>query len=892
MLLYLMICLAISLFTLHYYVYTGFHSFSHRLLPLALGMVCLYNFYMIIDYAAGYTEVVLVLKRLLMIQLLYLVFYYERDFMRHKTKLWFVLLSFTTLVIADAVVVVMYMSGDDYASVTTGVINILILCIVCGSIYGYRKQHYTKTEYITYGVLYIAIFVPTVTMLVISFTGIRDVVLLPAAFSVSSLLIVYLLATNNLEEPRYRLESTYFMKSDIIAVLYDSKYNFLEANTKAYSEFPELIEKYKDVSLKMWVEHNWEFCDTEYKGKYYRISINAVTENSVIRGYILTAVDITGEKERVNQMESLKEAAENETRLKGEFLANMSHELRSPLHAIIGGSDILLSKNDIFLKNRNIIYQIREAGKQLLDMVNDILDFSKLDKGRLDLEHSEFDMDELFTNQAHNCFMILKTKPVKFHLNIHDRHPKILIGDELRVREIVQNLLSNAIKFTKEGEIRLDVYCVYLTPEKVKLTILVKDTGTGLKAGSEDKIFENYVSYGTDSTYEGTGLGLAIVRQLCEKMEGNVTAESDGKSGTLMTAVIYLDAVEGNVKAPISMDSDSMAALPNHMDIVRPSWIYPQARVLMADDMSVNLKIFREMVKPWQFKLDLVESGKEAVLAVQKQKYDLIVLDQMMPEMTGEETAEKILEICNTPLVMLTADITDERKLECRKKGFSEFLAKPIELDKLKRTIEQLLPEEYRMRAPVCYMDTAPVINGGERLEAHYTSLRSYEKEVKDIREHLLEYYNNDLEKFRIKVHGIKGISKQLGKYRIGTYAEIMEMAAKCNNTKFIDEHLSDFLEDIDAALEMTALESESIKERLDREKNKVYKIKMTDEYIDGLFENVREGFRKYNVVMIEDGLKELGKCQLTSEQARLTEQLREALEDFEYEKGLELFET
>ena len=142
------------------------------------------------------------------------------------------------------------------------------------------------------------------------------------------------------------------MNSDIVAVIYDARYNFLEANAKAQNEFPELVEKYRNVTIKSWVDNNKANCEKEYRGRYYRISVSAVTQNGVIRGYILTSVDITEEKKKVSQMESLKEAAENGTRIKGEFLANMSHDLRSPLHAIIGGSDILLSKNDILLKNR------------------------------------------------------------------------------------------------------------------------------------------------------------------------------------------------------------------------------------------------------------------------------------------------------------------------------------------------------------------------------------------------------------------------------------------------------------------------------------------------------------------------------------------------------------
>ena len=143
----------------------------------------------------------------------------------------------------------------------------------------------------------------------------------------------------------------------------------------------------------------------------------------------------------------------------------------------------------------------------------------------------------------------------------------------------------------------------------------------------------------------------------------------------------------------------------------------------MADDMSVNLKIFKEMVRPWQFKLDMVSSGKEAVQAVENQKYDLIILDQMMPGMTGKEAAIEIQKICDTPLVMLTADITDEMKLASRKCGFTEFLAKPIEQERLKRVIEKLLPEKYRKPVQGIYIDKSPKHDREKKLEAYYTSL-------------------------------------------------------------------------------------------------------------------------------------------------------------------------
>ena len=891
MLWYLLICLAISLLTIGYYAYTGFHSKSHRLLPLALGMVCLYNFYMTIDYIAGYPEVMLLLKRLLLIQIVVIIFYYQGDFFRLQIKPVFRIMLLIALVATDNVVFVMFHMGMDYAKVITIFLVICVFVCVCETICGYRVRKLTKIEYINYGTLYVAMSVPTAAMMIVMLTNMRDIVLLPGAFSISCVLVLYLLATNNLEETRYRLENDYFMNSDIVSVIYDSEFNFLEANTKAYSEFPELIEKFKGNSLRDWLNNDLEDREREYKGRYYRVHVLTVKKKGVIHGYILTSVDITGEKEQVNYMESLKEAAEREARLKGEFLASMSHDLRSPLHAIIGGSDILLGRNDLFTKDRNMVYQIREAGKHLLEIVNDILDYSKLERGRLEFEHNEFEMEELFINQAQNCFMVLKDRPIKFILNLHNTHPKTLIGDEVRVKGIVQNLLSNAIKFTKEGSIKLDVYCSFLRPDKVKLIIQVEDTGTGIKSEYIDSIFKKYVSYNTGSKQEGTGLGLAIVKNLCEKMDGGIVAESNGKSGTLMTATIYLHAVPGIVREPISMDSDSAMSVAGNVSIVRPSWVYPKARVLIADDMAVNLNIIKEMVRPWQFAVDLVQDGDEAVEKVKDEKYDLIILDQMMPNMTGEEAAVEIRKLCDTPLVMMTADITDERKQRCQEIGFSGYIAKPIDLEKLKSVLEKLLPEDIRERAPILNMDMAPKLDGKGQLEAYYTSLRSYVKEVSDIRANLKKYYREDLEKFRIKVHGIKGISNQLGKNRIGTHAEIIEMAAKCDNMKFIEEHLQDFLEDVDVTLEMTNMELSNIKERLDQEKSSIFRMKMDDGYLDNLFEEIKDGFKKYDVTKIEEALEELRDCHLNDDQAKLLEEIQEAFDEFEYEKGLALFD-
>lgn len=891
MLIYLISCMVISLFTLQYYAHTGFHSFSHRLLPLTLGMVCLYNFYMTIDYIAGYPDVILVLKRLLMMQILYLIFYYEIDFMHLKIKPVSKVITFLLLIGADVVVFIMYSRGIDYLKVTTVFILMCIFEITLEAVLGYRNKKFTTIEYKTYGILYISIIVPSLAMLIVMITGIRDVSILPAAFAISCALICYLLYTNNLEEPRYKLEADYFMNSDIASSIYDAEFNFLEANAKAWNTFPDLMMEMKQNSLKEWLRKHTEDDEREYDGRYYRIHVAPVVHNGVTKGYILTSMDITEEKLETHHMESLKIAAENEVKLKSAFLASMSHDLRSPLHAIIGGSDILLGRNDMFTKNRNIVYQIREAGRNLLAIVNDILDYSKLEGGRLELEHNEFEMEGLFVNQAHSSIILLKDRPIKFSLSIPDQHPKLLVGDEMRLREIVQNILSNAIKFTKEGRVDITVKCNYLTEDKVRLTIVVKDTGIGLSEEQIGKIFDEYISYSAGSTQEGTGLGLTIVKQLCEKMGGNIAAESDGVSGTTMTATVYLDCVPNLIREPIEINSESATAVVENIKIVKPTWVYPKARVLLADDMNVNLKLFKDMSNPWQFALDTASDGTEAVEMVKKEKYDLIILDQMMPVMTGEAAADEITKLCDTPIIMITADITDERKQACKKHGFAGYLPKPIELEKLKGVLEKYLPEEKRQNAPITQLDIAPKLDNREQLEAYYTSLKSYQKEVSSIRENLEEYYRNDFDKFRIKVHGIKGISKQLGKTRIGTHAEIVEMAAKCENKQFIENHMSDFLDDIDVTLEMTAKELVIIKEKLDTAKESVFRIKMGESYVNALFEKIKEGFIQYDVTKIEDALNELKECQLEEEQFELVKKIQDAFDEFEYEKGVALFE-
>lgn len=892
MLLFQVVCLCITLCVLQKYITTGTHSSTHRLLPLVLGVISVYNFYEVVATLMGAAEVFACLKDLLLLQMLHLLLFYTLDFLHIKLPEVVENLLFMLLILMDVTVLIRYGNGEDSGRGMLFFILWYLLLIAGLATYAYIKCSFSKGEYRITGIIYLAFVLPAVSLFLSKLQIVDTKVFMPASLACTCINIFYLLETDQLANTLSILQEQQYDTADIAMVSFDADYCYLGANMAARQLFSDGIDipgrKSRTGECVDDIKEMAKSIDRprviEFKKHYYKCQMNAVYHRGRLKGYNLSVIDITEQKNETRMMASLRDAAEDRTALKSRFLATMSHDLRSPLQAIIGISDIVAAKREISSENRAMLLHIKSAGESLLTQVDAILDYSKLESGKLQLTRCAYNLDSILEELAHMSVINLQSKPVQFELHVRDEHPRQLVGDEMRVREIVQNLLSNAAKYTREGRIDCEITCrMHPESRRAYITCSVKDTGAGMSEKQLKQIFDEYVSFPDGRMARGAGLGLCIVKQLAERMGGNVSAESDGVSGSTVTASFYQEYAGEEVCPGFTLDKDTILRQTTSFRYnVRPAFTYPKAKVLLADDMRINQEIFRELVVPWKFEVEFAEDGKKAVEMARTGEYQLIFLDQMMPEMMGDEAALAIRGFSDTPLIMMTANISDDLRNEYLQKGFVDFLPKPIEILALQKVIERHMPHAYRFNS-VFEEDSGAFPDSRSRGKANRRTLKAFIYEVEPLAEKLPEYAQNDLELFRIKVHGIKGASRQIGKVLLSERAEIMEMAAKTENISFIEEHMEDFQKSLEEAVIQTREELASIPD--------VYEIKQAD-VVDKeeLFARLKSGFDNFELGEIEECIAALEHASLTTEELELLEQAKNACNEMDYEAGSALF--
>ncbi|MCL2123777.1 MAG: ATP-binding protein [Desulfovibrionaceae bacterium] len=389
-------------------------------------------------------------------------------------------------------------------------------------------------------------------------------------------------------------------------------------------------------------------------------------------------------------------AAKSANDSKSRFLSRMSHEIRTPMNAIIGMSELALREREPPGKDAYIA-DINLAGTNLLAIINDILDFSRIESGRLDIRNEPYEAASLFVDVLTIIRVRLGEKELQFIPDIAPDIPATMTGDEVRVREILLNLLSNAVKYTERGFIAFTARCRRESEDSVTLIFKVSDSGIGIRREDLSSLFADFSRVGDKSAraVEGTGLGLTITRQLCRAMGGDVTVESEYGAGSTFTATIRQSA---------AADSAPMGALDGKMALRAESpsaaFIAPDFRILVVDDNAANLKVAVGLLAPYEMKADACRSGAEALALAQKNEYDLVFMDHMMPGMDGVETLAAIRALggrCETlPVVAFTANAMTGMREFFLKKGFDDYLSKPIELPKLHELIEKQVPAEKR----------------------------------------------------------------------------------------------------------------------------------------------------------------------------------------------------
>ena len=404
-------------------------------------------------------------------------------------------------------------------------------------------------------------------------------------------------------------------------------------------------------------------------------------------GYILSLADITKEEELVME-------AESSNRAKSEFLANMSHEIRTPMNAICGMAELILrdSGDEEARKNASMIVV---ASNSLLSIINDILDFSKIESGKMEIVNEPYQTASMINDVLAIIRMRLQDKPVSLDADIDAAVPSGLIGDEVRVKQILINLLNNAVKYTNEGSVSLQMGFEKLSEDQCRLIFTVRDTGIGIKEDDLGRIFDSFTQAEAKTTHpmEGTGLGLAISKRLAEAMGGELRAESVLGEGSVFSFDIIntVDSWEpvGGLKDLI----DTAEAEP-----FRASFRAEKAKVLLVDDTDLNIRVAEGLLKAYGIKPISVNSGIAAIRCFEQLKpFDIILMDHMMPEMDGIEAAKRIrsLEGGNDAVIIaLTANVMSDSQQMFMKNGFDGFLAKPVEPEKMDAVLKKFLRKE------------------------------------------------------------------------------------------------------------------------------------------------------------------------------------------------------
>jgi two-component system sensor histidine kinase/response regulator len=379
----------------------------------------------------------------------------------------------------------------------------------------------------------------------------------------------------------------------------------------------------------------------------------------------------------LEDLEVARQAADDAAQAKADFLANMSHEIRTPMNAIIGFSNLAM-KTELDRKQRDYLSKIQQSGKHLLGIINDILDFSKIEAGKLPVEHTDLELEEVLENVSNLVSEKTAAKGLELIFNIEKGTPNYLLGDPLRLGQILVNYANNAVKFTEQGEVIVSARVVEETDHDCLIRFAVSDTGIGLTQEQIGKLFQSFqqADMSTSRKYGGTGLGLAISKKLAELMGGAVGVESEYGKGSTFWFTARLGKGVARAK---NVDQQAETAIVNLAAIKGSS-------ILLVEDNEFNQQIASELLTDAGFKVDVAENGQKSIEMLDKRAYDIVLMDMQMPVMDGVTATREIRRderFKDLPILAMTANVMDTDIEKCRAAGMWDHIGKPIDPDEL-----------------------------------------------------------------------------------------------------------------------------------------------------------------------------------------------------------------